>query len=217
MALEYWLITDDTKYQFPVISSDFSIEGGQELQDLDISAAGQITLWGPEKLRTLTIESFFPDAKYKYPFCQCTGYPTPWDSVKMINTWKNNGKPIRFLITGTDVNMLVFIDSFSYGIKDGTSDVYFSLTIKEYKQLVIPKVSDNANTNTRPPSTSNAAAATPAPAAKRTHTVVAGDCLWNLAKQYYGDGNLYWKIADANTDKISDPNFILDGWVLVIP
>jgi LysM repeat protein len=36
----------------------------------------------------------------------------------------------------------------------------------------------------------------------RTHTVVAGDTLQSLAKQYYGDANQWKKIYNANSDKI---------------
>lgn len=53
--------------------------------------------------------------------------------------------------------------------------------------------------------------------AKRTHTVVTGECLWNIAIQYYGDGSKYTKIYDANTDKIANPDLIYVGQVLVIP
>lgn len=53
--------------------------------------------------------------------------------------------------------------------------------------------------------------------AKRTYTVKKGDCLWNIAKYYYGDGSKYTKIYDANTDKIADPDLIYVGQVLVIP
>ena len=53
--------------------------------------------------------------------------------------------------------------------------------------------------------------------AQRTHTVVKGECLWKIAKEFYGNGALYTKIYDANTDKIVNPNLIYIGQVLVIP
>lgn len=42
----------------------------------------------------------------------------------------------------------------------------------------------------------------------RTYTVVKGDCLWNIAKRYYGDGAQYMKIYNANKDKIKKPSLI---------
>ena len=56
-----------------------------------------------------------------------------------------------------------------------------------------------------------------ASSAQRKYTVKAGDCLWNIAKKYYGSGSLYTKIYNANKDKIKNPNLIYVGQVLIIP
>lgn len=53
--------------------------------------------------------------------------------------------------------------------------------------------------------------------AKRTYTVKKGDCLWKIAKQYYGDGAQWGKIYDANTNQIANPDLIYVGQVFVIP
>ena len=58
--------------------------------------------------------------------------------------------------------------------------------------------------------------ASTAPAAK-TYTVKKGDSLWAIAAKYYGKGSDYSKIASANTDKISNPNLIYPGQVLILP
>ncbi len=55
------------------------------------------------------------------------------------------------------------------------------------------------------------------PPAPKTHTVASGDTLSKLAKQFYGDGNKYMKIFDANKDQLKDPNVIKIGQVLKIP
>jgi nucleoid-associated protein YgaU len=48
------------------------------------------------------------------------------------------------------------------------------------------------------------------------HVVEKGDTLRALAKQYYGDANLYPKIFEANVDILHDPNLIV-GQKLRIP
>ena len=55
----------------------------------------------------------------------------------------------------------------------------------------------------------------PAPPASRTHTVAAGDTLFNIAKQYLGDGNRYQELAKANN--IANPDHIEVGQVITIP
>ena len=52
---------------------------------------------------------------------------------------------------------------------------------------------------------------------KRTYTVKKGDCLWSIAKKYYGNGAKWTKIYNANKSKISNPNLIYVGQKLVIP
>ena len=49
------------------------------------------------------------------------------------------------------------------------------------------------------------------------HVVKKGESLWKIAEQYYGDGNLYKKIFEANQDILSDPNLIKVGQKLRIP
>ncbi len=50
-----------------------------------------------------------------------------------------------------------------------------------------------------------------------THTVVAGDTLWDLAQRYYQDPFAWRRIWDANKAQVADPNLIFPGWVLTIP
>jgi len=53
--------------------------------------------------------------------------------------------------------------------------------------------------------------------ATQWHEVKKGETLWKIAEQYYGDGNLYPKIFEANRDTLKDPNRINIGQKLRIP
>jgi nucleoid-associated protein YgaU len=58
----------------------------------------------------------------------------------------------------------------------------------------------------------------PAPAPPpRTYTVVSGDSLSKIAKQFYGKASLWPRIFEANKDQIKNPDLIHPGQVLVIP
>ena len=60
--------------------------------------------------------------------------------------------------------------------------------------------------------------ASPAPTEAQTYTVVKGDCLWNIAKKFYGNGSKYSVIYNANRSVIGgNPNLIYPGQVLTIP
>ncbi len=49
------------------------------------------------------------------------------------------------------------------------------------------------------------------------YEVKAGDTLWKIAKEHYGDGNLYQEIFKANQDVLTDPDKIKVGQRLRIP
>lgn len=59
----------------------------------------------------------------------------------------------------------------------------------------------------------------PKPEASRaeTYTVESGDSLWAISERFYGDGNQWSQIYEANRDTIKDPDMIQPGWVLNIP
>ncbi len=50
-----------------------------------------------------------------------------------------------------------------------------------------------------------------------TYTVVKGDSLWKIAVRTYQDGYKWSLIADANKDKLANPNAIEVGMVLNLP
>lgn len=52
---------------------------------------------------------------------------------------------------------------------------------------------------------------------KKYHTVKRGDCLWAIARKYYGSGSQYPKIVKANKGVIKAENTIYPGDKLLIP
>jgi nucleoid-associated protein YgaU len=51
----------------------------------------------------------------------------------------------------------------------------------------------------------------------RSVTVQAGDTLWAIARQRYGEGLLYVQVYDANRSAIRDPDLIYPGQVFELP
>jgi LysM repeat protein len=52
---------------------------------------------------------------------------------------------------------------------------------------------------------------------QRHYTVMPGDTLSTISRQFYGDPNQYTKIFNANRNILRDPNKISPGQELVIP
>lgn len=55
------------------------------------------------------------------------------------------------------------------------------------------------------------------PVETKNHTVVAGDCLWDIAVAVYNDGYRWTDIYQANKTAIADPDLIYPGQILVLP
>ncbi len=53
--------------------------------------------------------------------------------------------------------------------------------------------------------------------APRTYTVVDGDTLSKIAKQYYGKAGEWRRIYEANKDTIKNPDLIYPGQTFTIP
>lgn len=207
--MEFWIKENENKsYRLPVSPKDYTMTSGNTVTTVNANEVGEVSLFSGNKLYSITISSFFP-AKV-YTFCEYNNFPNPSKSIDIFEEWRKKGTVLRLIITDTKVNIPILIESFRWGEQDGTRDVYFELILREYRQLKAPtkKASIVPKRPSPPP---------PPPQTKRTHTVISGDCLWDLARKYYGDGSKYPTIFNANKDKISNPNLIHIGWVLVIP
>lgn len=54
------------------------------------------------------------------------------------------------------------------------------------------------------------------PAQAGQYEVAAGDSLWKISEQIWGDGRLYLDLYEANKDKIADPDLICPGQILSV-
>jgi len=198
------------KLKLPVNPSELKISnGGASFTDINVIKGGERTIIGNRNLRTVAFSSFFPK-RYDSSFCNYKNIPRPWRAIKTIEKWRNSGKPVKLLITGTNVNMYCTIRKFEYQEKGGEpGDIYFDLEFKEFKFIKIRQVKNKKTdgTSSRPDTQEQ----------PRTYVVVSGDCLWNIAKRFYGTGAQYPVIFNANSPPIQNPNLIYPGQVLIIP
>lgn len=207
--MEIWLNKDDDKLRLPVLPSSFEIEVGQNNSIVNINEIGDVNLIGKSGLKSINIESFFPAQEYY--FVEYTGFPKPYKAIEKIDKWRRSGEPIRLIVTTTDINVLMAIESLSYGERDGTGDVYYSLDLREYKRLKTKTVAKVKVPEPKRPTP-------PKPKKQRTYVVKRGDNLWNIAKKHYGNGNQWKKIYNKNRKVIgSNPNLIYPGQKYIIP
>ncbi|KNF10055.1 phage-like element PBSX protein XkdP [Gottschalkia purinilytica] len=207
--MQFWITFNNNEYklQLPIPPSEFEISEGLNNTSVDISEIGEISLIGKKNLSTITISSFWPNEHYT--FCQYVPEYKPYEFIEMIKMFKSSGKPCRLIITDTDINIPVTIDNFTYGEREATGDVYFTLEMKEYRFIKIntQKIGNQLNNYET----------TKRPAEKevpKTYTVKKGDTLWAISKMFYGNGNKWNVIAQKNN--IKDPKKLAIGTRLVI-
>ena len=233
--MDFVLSQGGSQLRLPVNPAEFTIQSGNQNQTVSVVRRGEINLWGPEQLETVTLASHFP--KHWFSGCAYTGFPDPWECVRMIDDWRNTGDPLRIIITdsnlGVDINMEVLVESFEKGLKGGSGgDVYYSITLKRYKRVNAPETSSIYRptiTRSTPPglqktiatdstskvNTTGSKTTTTAPSSN--YTVQEDDTLWDIAKKHYGLGSDWTKIYQANRDVLADASSIEAGQILVIP
>ncbi|GMB01077.1 hypothetical protein [Pelosinus sp. IPA-1] len=174
-----YLQCNKEKIQFPIPPSSFEVSVKQNNSTVNINNLGELNMIGKTGLITMSFSSFLPNQNYD--FCQCTA-DKPYNYVKTIEKWRTSGQPSRFTITETPVNYPVSIESFKYGEKDGTGDVYFTIDFKEYKYT------GNAVDNTVSDVTglSNRSDASTIADTTKNITVYPGDSLLDVASRAMG-------------------------------
>lgn len=219
MSIKYqmWLTynAEKEKIQLPVLPESFQTKNGSSNESMDITGLGEITIMQSRPALQFSFSSFFPAAKF--PGIQVGSITKPLTLIQKINSWKAGTEPVHFICTACGVDLYCTIESFNYSEEGGDPGTYqYSITLKEYREITVRQVkvdipSATATVQKEEPRVDNSVQ-------PKTYTVKSGDCLWNIAKKYYGSGSDYTKIYNANKGTIGgNPNLIYPGQVLTIP
>lgn len=194
----------DKEVILPITPPSFSIGKGNNIETINIHALGDVILAGYGTLATIQIDCMLPAKEYPFSFST----QEPYSLVDEFSKWIDDKKIIRFVISDTPINIAVLMQSIEYSETDGTNDVYASITLREYRELSIVKVS-TMETQNKPRITVSP------PVKSSSYTIVKGDTLSSICRKFYGNANLYSKLAKVNN--IKNPNLIYAGNTLKIP
>lgn len=233
--VEHWIEGSDGKrVQLPVNPPANDFTSTFEYEDYNVEGIGEVTNIKRRNLREFNITSFYP-VFFNPTYCKCELTMTPREFYNQLENWRNARKPIRYITTGLNgFNIEVTIRDIqaTFDMFGNPGDLYYTITFKEYRapKITVQDTTKNASTSTNKNSTSKdsnkgTASSRPASTSKGTtsttnknHTVMKNESLWVIAKKYYGDGNQWQKIYNANKKTIgSNPNKIQPGMKLVIP
>lgn len=179
---------------------------------------GEVNLLKNAGLTDISFEVMLPQAQ-QYSFATYTnGFKTASYFLEKIEALKTKLEPFQFIVSrmtpdgknlfSTDIKVSLEDYTINEKAKNGL-DVYVSINLKQYREYST-KIVEITIKQARPKPVAVPVATRPATTAPstRTYTVVRGDCLWNIAKKYYGNGSKYTTIYNANRDKIKNPNLI---------
>lgn len=208
------LIAAGKEIIIPVLPSKLKVTSAGDNDTDTVLGLGEVLILRQKRLRTVSWGSFCP--AHSAPYAPGVITP-PLELIRAIQTARDALQPVRLLITGTDldINVRMGIESFDYEERSGElGDLYYSIKLSEWKDYSPRRiVLQEKKPTAKDPSRAGQPNGMP-----KTYTVVKGDCLWYIAKRFYGKGGEWPKIYSANKAIIGgNPNLIYPGQVFTIP
>lgn len=192
---------------FPITPGELTIKVGSNNKVVTLINEGDINILKSPSLIEVEFEARFPMRKYPY-----AREFTPFENYfKKFKELKEDKKSFRFIVTRTtpnnkrlwDTNLLMALEDFELTESaDEGDDVLITFKLKQFKEYGVRVLKNStlkltaARSTTR--STDNKTSKS------KTYTVKSGDCLWNIAKSFYGDATKWTKIYQANKTAIEE-------------
>lgn len=210
--------------ELPIAPQKLTVKIKGNNKTLTLINEGDINFLRAPGLTEITFDAVLPMLG-QYPFAN--GYRRPDSYLNKLESLMTGKEPFRFLVSRVspsgrllyDTNMKVSLENYTV-TEDATKgpDVTVSITLKQYISYSTKTVTVVKPKPEKKPVVQQKKKRETSSAPKvKTYTVKSGDCLWNIAKKYYGNGAQYTKIYNANKGKIKNPNLIYPGQVLTIP
>lgn len=211
----------------PVAPSNLQLKIQNQNKTITLINSGEVNILKQAGLTDISFDLLLPNVEYPFATYK-SGFQNAKYFLDELEKMKTDKNPFQFIVTRLfpngkmlfDTNMKVSLES--YDIKEDANqgfDVVVSIKLRQYRTYGT-KICNVTFADTTPKAsveTTRPAETSPAPVANTTYTVQKGDCLWNIAKKYYGDGSKYVDICNANKSKIQNANLIHPGQVLILP
>ena len=189
---------------------------------------GEINILKKVGLTDIEFECEIPQMQYPYAVYK-SGFREAGYFFDYFENLKRSNKPFQFIVCrrvplGRELlstNITVSLEDYKITEDSGNGfDFQVQFNLKQWRDYGT-KIVDIKITVSKPQASAvpqRETANSPIPEDSQSYTVVKGDCLWNIAKKFYGSGSKYTIIYNANQGVIGgNPNLIYPGQVLTIP
>lgn len=129
------LIVGGREINIPVLPAKLNVSSPGKNERVTVLDLGEVLLLRKKGLRILSWESFFPADSAPYTTGQVRD---PISIIQAIQKARDSKTPVRFLITGTDLdcNIRMGIESFEYEERSGElGDLYYTIKLYEWKDI----------------------------------------------------------------------------------
>lgn len=194
-----------------------TIGADAKFMSYSIISLGDVKLPRGKGIEEVSWSGTFPGESRKgAPFIKA--FTKPDSLIKNLRSYRDKGTKCTLLVTGTCINLTVYISKFT-GKYVGAGDFQYEIEFIVAQEIKIYTTSElKISTPQAPrPAPKKETKKTATESKTRTYTVKSGDCLWRIAQKFLGSGSRYTEIYNLNRDKISNPNLIYPGQVLRIP
>lgn len=212
----------------PVTPDKIQIKINNNNKTVNLINEGEINILKRAGLTDIEFECEIPQVKHPYAVYK-SGFKSAGYFMDIFEELKTSQKPFQFLVCRRlpvgkkllNTNIKVSLEDYKITeeAKNGF-DFNVKFNLKQWKEYGTKTVNiiiaeNKPTASTEPARETNNS---PAPTASQSYTVVKGDCLYNIAKKFYGNGSKYTIIYNANKSIIGgNPNMIKPGQVLTIP
>jgi len=228
--MAYYFYLGNVLLPVPPKKVDLKINNKNKTYDLINNK--QINVLKDPGLTDIEFEVLLPNSKYPW-----ATYVSIFRSARyyldILERLKINKNPFQFIIVrkfpnNKDIyttNIKVSVED--YMITDTTEEGFdnkVKLKLRQYREYSTKTIKisvKNKKTTVKKKKrtvTTNNTSKIPVKPKGQNYTVKRGDCLWTIAKKFYGDGSKYKVIYNANKKVIGgNPNLIYPNQVLWIP
>lgn len=216
------------KCLLPVAPSRLQVKISNANQTVTLINEGEINVLKRAGLTDIEFEFTIPQQGYPYAVYK-DGFKGAAYFMEYLESLKTGLRPFQFIVCRSlpdggklfGTNMRVTLEDYEIteDAKEGF-DVKVKVKLKQWREYGTKTVNITLAAS-RPKAALEPKRETvnsPAPAQAVSYTVVKGDSLWAIAKRFYGSGQKYGVIYEANKGVIGgNPNRIYPGQVFTIP
>lgn len=210
----------------PITPSKVKVKINNQNETLTLINGEEISILKAAGLTDVSFDLLLPQVSY--PFTNGGAQSADY-YLSLFERLKTSKQPFQWILNRSmPSGKRLFYSNLTVGMEDYQItddaeegfDISVTVSLKQYRHYGTKTVTiQPATTQTTTPTATveqPQRETTQAPK-QSTYTVKSGDCLWNIAKKYLGDGSRYNEIYNLNKDKITNPNLIYAGQVLTLP